>query len=201
MVREWVLREAVQPGEDNGSVQPVQRLGCTWRVLVYKPVRLAGQSEQFRSIRQEGLVRRGATGRPVRCPLVALARSRKPQLTDTESQDGEDMKGIRRKPAVQAPASVQACIRRRGGLTAGSKIEWCGTGDDMLVRPASKYSSRDIHEAVFDARPERRSVADLDEGIRSRARRLHVRAWLQRPVQVERSRTIESRPRTSKRST
>lgn len=90
-------------------------------------------------------------------------------------QDNEDVERTGRKPDAQVPASVQERIRRRLGSAFGSKLEWCGIGDEVSVRPASKYSSREIHEAVFHVRPERRHVAGLDEGIRSRARRLHAR--------------------------
>ena len=79
------------------------------------------------------------------------------------------------KITAQGQVSVPARIRRRLGLTPGSKIEWCEVGDEVVVRRASKYSSRDIHEAVFDGPPQRRSVADMDEGIRSRMRRTHAR--------------------------
>ena len=46
-------------------------------------------------------------------------------------------------------------------------MEWCERGDEVIVRRASKYSSLDIHEAVFGKPPTRRSVEDMDEGIRS----------------------------------
>ena len=82
---------------------------------------------------------------------------------------------IQSKITAQGQVSVPARIRRRLGLTPGSKIEWCEFGGEVVVRRASKYSSRDIHEAVFDMPPDRRSVADMDAGIRSRARRTHAR--------------------------
>ena len=85
------------------------------------------------------------------------------------------MERIESKTTAQGQVSVPARIRQRLGLTPGSKIEWCEVGDDMIVRQASKYSSQDIHEAVFDTPPQCRSVADMDEGIRSRARHTHAR--------------------------
>ncbi len=38
-----------------------------------------------------------------------------------------------------------------------------------------RYSSLDIHKAVFGRPPARRSVEDMDEGIRSHMRRTHSR--------------------------
>ncbi len=84
------------------------------------------------------------------------------------------MERIESKITAQGQVSVPARIRRRLGLTPGSKIEWCESGGEVVVRRASKFSSRDIHEAVFDKPPEPRSVADMDEGIRSRVRRKHA---------------------------
>lgn len=85
------------------------------------------------------------------------------------------MERIESKVTAQGQVSVPARIRHRLGLTPGSKIEWGETGDGVIVRRASKYSSRDIHEAVFETPPERRSVSAMDEGIRTRARHEHAR--------------------------
>lgn len=70
---------------------------------------------------------------------------------------------------------MPARIRRKLGLSPGSRIEWSERGDDVIVRRAAKYSSLDIHEAVFGEIPVRRSLDDMDEGIRSRMRRNHAR--------------------------
>ena len=84
------------------------------------------------------------------------------------------MERIESKITAQGQVSVPARIRRRLGLTPGSKIEWCESGGEVVVRRASKFSSQDIHEAVFGKPPEPRSVADMDAGIRSRVRRKHA---------------------------
>lgn len=77
------------------------------------------------------------------------------------------MERIESKINAQGQVSVPARIRQRLGLTPDSKIEWCEVRNDVIVRRASQYSSRDIHEAVFDTPPEGRSVAEMDDGIRS----------------------------------
>ena len=84
------------------------------------------------------------------------------------------MERIQSKITAQGQVSVPARIRRRLGLAPGATIEWCESGGEVVVRRASKFSSRDIHEAVFDKPPKPRSVADMDEGIRSRVRREHA---------------------------
>ena len=84
------------------------------------------------------------------------------------------MEPVESKITAQGQVSVPARIRRRLGLTPGSRIEWCERGDEVIVRRASRYSSRDIHEAVFDTPPAHRTVAEMDEGIRFSARRRHA---------------------------
>ena len=85
------------------------------------------------------------------------------------------MESIESKITSQGQVSVPARIRRKLGLTPGSRLEWCERGDEVIVRRASKYSSLDIHEAVFGTPPARRSVEEMDEGIRSHVRRRHAR--------------------------
>lgn len=75
----------------------------------------------------------------------------------------------------QGQVSIPAPIRRKLGLTPGSTVEWRERGDDVIVRRASKYSSLDIHKAAFGTLPARKSIEDMDEGIRSRMRRTHAR--------------------------
>ena len=85
------------------------------------------------------------------------------------------MEPIESKITSQGQVSIPARIRRKLGLTPGSKVEWCERGDEVIVRRASKYSSLDIHQAVFGRPPARRSIEDMDEGIRSHMRRTHAR--------------------------
>ena len=85
------------------------------------------------------------------------------------------MESIESRITSQGQVSIPARIRRKLGLTPGSTVEWCERGDEVIVRRASRYSSQDIHDAVFGRPPARRSVEDMDEGIRSRMRRTHAR--------------------------
>ena len=54
-------------------------------------------------------------------------------------------------------------------------IEWCEQGDCVLVRRASRYTFKDIHDVLFPAEPQPRSLSDFDEGIRDLMRRKHAR--------------------------
>ena len=86
---------------------------------------------------------------------------------------GARMKSIQSKLTSRGQVSIPAHIRRKLGLTPGSAVEWCVRGDDVVVRRASKYSSLDIHKAVFATTPVGRSIDDMDDGIRSHLRRSH----------------------------
>ena len=85
------------------------------------------------------------------------------------------MEPIESKITSQGQVSIPARIRRKLGLAPGSKVEWCERGDEVIVRRASKYSSLDIHRAVFARPPARGSVEDMDDAIRSHMRRKHAR--------------------------
>ena len=85
------------------------------------------------------------------------------------------MESTESKLTSQGQVSIPARIRRKLGLTPGATVEWCERGDDVIVRRASKYSSLEIHKAVFNTPPARKSVEAMDDGIRSRMRRSHAR--------------------------
>lgn len=80
------------------------------------------------------------------------------------------------KLTAQGQISVPAAVRRRLGLGPGSVIEWEAEGEQIVVRRKGRYSSKDIHKALFPEGPlKRRSLADLKEGIRQHMRARHAR--------------------------
>jgi AbrB family looped-hinge helix DNA binding protein len=76
---------------------------------------------------------------------------------------------------AQGQISVPAEIRRKLGLGPGSILEWEEEGDRIIVRKAGRYSSEDIHRALFPTRPERRTLEEMREAIRRQARAKHAR--------------------------
>jgi AbrB family looped-hinge helix DNA binding protein len=56
----------------------------------------------------------------------------------------------------QGQISVPAEVRRRLGLAPGSVIEWSEEGGQIVVRPVGRYTSEDIHKALFPEGPPRR---------------------------------------------
>jgi AbrB family looped-hinge helix DNA binding protein len=80
------------------------------------------------------------------------------------------------KVTSQGQVSVPADVRRKLGLGPGSILEWEEDGGKIVVRRASRFSSEDIHRALFGAQiPKPRSVHELKEGIRRYARKRYAR--------------------------
>ena len=85
------------------------------------------------------------------------------------------MERIESRITSQGQISIPVRVRQKLGLTPGSTIEWYERGDEVIVRRATKYTSRDIHDALFATPPDAHGVDDMDEGIRTFLRRRHAR--------------------------
>ena len=80
------------------------------------------------------------------------------------------------KLTAQGQISIPAEVRRRLGVGPGSIIEWDAHGEQIVVRRKGRYSSEDIHKALFPkGPPKRRSLAELRDGIRQHMRARHAR--------------------------
>ena len=79
------------------------------------------------------------------------------------------------KITAQGQISVPAEIRKKLGLGPGSVIEWEDEGDRVVVRRATRYSSEDIHRAVFAKAPRPRSIEELKQGVAEHIRKKHAR--------------------------
>jgi antitoxin PrlF len=75
---------------------------------------------------------------------------------------------------AQGQISIPAEVRRRLGVGPGSVLEWEQQGSTIVVRRAGRYTSEDLHRALFKAAPKRRSFAELKEGIRQHMRGRHA---------------------------
>jgi len=81
------------------------------------------------------------------------------------------------KVTAQGQISVPAEVRRRLGVGPGDVIEWDEEDGRFLVRRAGRYSFADIHRVLFGGRrrPRRKSLAQLEKGIRSYIKNKHAR--------------------------
>ena len=79
------------------------------------------------------------------------------------------------KLTAQGQISVPAEVRRRLGIGPGSVLEWDEQGSAIVVRRAGRFTSQDLHRALFKKPPKHRTAAELKEGIRRYMRRRHAR--------------------------
>lgn len=78
------------------------------------------------------------------------------------------------KVTAQGQVSVPAKVRQRLGVGPGSVLEWDEEGDRVIVRKAGRYSSEDIHRALFSRVPRRRTVEELKAGLREAVKKRHA---------------------------
>jgi AbrB family looped-hinge helix DNA binding protein len=81
----------------------------------------------------------------------------------------------RSKVTAQGQISVPAEVRRRLGVGPGSVLEWDEEGDQIVVRRVKRYTSEDIHRAIFRRPPKPRTLKELKEGIEQYMRARHAR--------------------------
>ncbi len=79
------------------------------------------------------------------------------------------------KVTAQGQVSVPAKVRQRLGVGPGSVLEWDEEGDRVVVRKAGRYSSEDIHRALFAKTPRRRTIEEMKHGIRRYIKKRHAR--------------------------
>jgi len=80
------------------------------------------------------------------------------------------------KLTAQGQISVPAGVRRKLGIGPGSVLEWDDDGEKIVVRRSVRFTSQDIHRALFPTlAPKSRTLDDMKEGIRRRVRERHAR--------------------------
>lgn len=79
------------------------------------------------------------------------------------------------KLTAQGQVSVPAPIRKKLGLGTGALLEWDAEGDDVVVRRVGRFSSEEVHRALFPRPPRRRSLKDLKAGIVREMKRRHAK--------------------------
>jgi antitoxin PrlF len=74
------------------------------------------------------------------------------------------------KITAQGQISVPAEIRRRLGVGPGAVLEWADEGGHVVVRRVGRYSSDDVHRALFRTPPAPKTLDDMKDGIRRHIR-------------------------------
>ena len=86
------------------------------------------------------------------------------------------MANPRSKLTSQGQISVPAEVRRKLGLVPGSVIEWIDADGKVMVRPAGRFTSEDIHGAIFPAGAPRKVSRDqMKASIGKLIRKRHAR--------------------------
>ncbi len=78
------------------------------------------------------------------------------------------------KLTAQGQVSVPARVRQHLGVGPGSVLEWDEEGDRVVVRKAGRFSSEDVHRALFAKSPRRRTIEELKPGIQQAVKKRHA---------------------------
>ena len=79
------------------------------------------------------------------------------------------------KVTAQGQISVPVEVRKKLGVGPGSVLEWDEQGDQVVVRRAGRYSSEQIHQAIFPEKEVWQKSVDVKVGIRKYIRKRHAR--------------------------
>jgi len=107
---------------------------------------------------------------------MADAFKRAPEIEPVDHYRGNlwPMAIAHSKLTAQGQISVPARVRRKLGVGPGSMLEWDEDGENVVVRRAGRFSSEDVHRALFRSTPRPRAVADLKEGVQRHIRKRHA---------------------------
>ena len=81
------------------------------------------------------------------------------------------------KVTAQGQISVPAEVRKKLGIGPGSVLEWHEQDGSVVVRRAGRFSSSEVHQALFPkGAPKGKSVLDVKAVVRAATRRRHARS-------------------------
>ena len=69
------------------------------------------------------------------------------------------------KLTAQGQISVPVEIRRKLGLGPGSVLEWDEDGEQVVVRRVGRYTSEEVHRALFPKPPKPRTLEEMKAGV------------------------------------
>ena len=80
------------------------------------------------------------------------------------------------KLTAQGQISVPAKVRRKLGVGPGGILEWDEEGGKIVVRRAGRYTSEELHRALFPkGAPRPRALEELKKGVGRSIKRRHAR--------------------------
>lgn len=79
------------------------------------------------------------------------------------------------KVTSQGQVSVPAAVRQRLGIRPGNVIQWDEVDGNIVVRRMGRFSSADLHTAVFGGgTPKAKTLTQLKQGIRQKMKARHA---------------------------
>jgi antitoxin PrlF len=75
----------------------------------------------------------------------------------------------------QGQISVPAEVRRKLGVGPGAVLEWDEEDGRIVVRRAGRFTSEEIHNALFRREPRARTLDEMKQGLRDHLRKKHAR--------------------------
>ena len=80
------------------------------------------------------------------------------------------------KLTAQGQISLPAKVRRKLGVGPGGVLEWDEEGGKIVVRRAGRYTSEDLHRALFPkGAPTPRTIEELKKGVERYIKGRHAR--------------------------
>ena len=77
---------------------------------------------------------------------------------------------------AQGQISVPAEVRRKLGIGPGSVLEWDEVAGQVVLRRAGRYTSEDLHRALFPKGPPKaRTIEEMKAGIERHVKTRHAR--------------------------
>lgn len=76
---------------------------------------------------------------------------------------------------AQGQISVPVEVRKKLGVGPGSVLEWDEQNNQVVVRRAGRYTSNDVHGALFPEQGPKKDPADVKDAIRKYIRKRHAR--------------------------
>ena len=76
---------------------------------------------------------------------------------------------------AQGQVSVPSEVRQRLGVGPGAVLEWDEEGGTIVVRRAGRYTSEDVHRALFPDAPRPKKLEELKSGLRRHIKGRHAR--------------------------
>jgi AbrB family looped-hinge helix DNA binding protein len=83
------------------------------------------------------------------------------------------------KVTAQGRVSIPKPVRQRLAVGPGTVLEWVERGDEIVVGRATRFSSQDVHQAIFQSifakPPIPRALDVLKAGLSNHVRARHAR--------------------------